>query len=251
MLGLSFVIIVIYFFLFFIVGTLIKNNSIVDMGWGLGFVILNLIFYFMFEHTLGTLLFTVLLTIWGVRLFLHIYKRNYGKPEDFRYAAWRKEWGEWVVLRSFFQVYLLQAVFMWVVAMPIQTMYPPMYSVNWLTIAGLLLWCIGFFFEVVGDQQLSDFIKNTENKGKIIETGLWRYTRHPNYFGEAVIWWGLALISYSLSGNPLSFIGSGFITFSLCFISGVPLLEKRNASKPGYAEYKRKTSVFIPWFVKK
>lgn len=248
---LSFLIISVYFFLFFLVGTFIRNNSIVDMGWGIGFVILNLILTFLYPITLGTFIFTVLLTIWGLRLFLHIFKRNFKKPEDFRYASWRKEWGKWVILRSFFQVYLLQAVFMWVVAFPIHTLYPAKQPITYLTILGVLIWIVGFAFEAIGDKQLSNFIHNPSNKGKIIETGLWKYTRHPNYFGEATLWWGLALISYSLSCNGLSFIGSAFITFSLCFISGVPLLEKRNASKPGYDEYKRKTSVFIPWFPKK
>ncbi|MEG0177079.1 DUF1295 domain-containing protein [Anaerorhabdus sp.] len=248
---LSFIIVVVYFFLFFLVGTSIRNNSIVDMGWGIGFVILNLILYLINQQTIGSFLFTILLSIWGVRLFIHIFKRNIGKPEDFRYAAWRKEWGKWVVLRAFFQVYLLQAIFMWIVAFPIHTMYPVRQSINYLTIIGMIIWLIGFGFETISDKQLSTFVSNPQNKGKIIETGLWRYSRHPNYFGEASLWWGLALISFSLSNNGLSFIGSAFITFSLCFISGVPFLEKRNASKPGYTEYKRKTSVFIPWFVKK
>ncbi len=90
-----------------------------------------------------------------------------------------------------------------------------------------------------------------ENKGKVIESGLWKYSRHPNYFGEAVIWWGLATISFSATMNYISFIGAAFITFSLLFISGVPLIEKRNATKAGYQEYKKRTSVFIPWFPKK
>lgn len=221
------------------------------MGWGIGFVILNLVLLIIYQFTIGTLIFSLLLTIWGLRLFLHIYKRNIGKPEDFRYATWRKEWGKWVVLRAFFQVYLLQAIFMWIVSLPIQSLYPPRNEFNLLSMIGIIVWVIGFSFEAIGDKQLSDFIQQPENKGKIIETGLWRYSRHPNYFGEATLWWGLALISFSLSSNWISFIGSAFITFSLCFISGVPLLEKRNANKPGYAEYKRKTSVFIPWFNKK
>lgn len=245
-------IIFIYFFIFFIAGTFLKNNSIVDIGWGIGFVILNYALMGITKKVdIITLIFSILVSLWGLRLFVHIYSRNHGKPEDFRYAAWRKEWGKWVVVRSFFQVYLLQAIFMWVVSLPIQALYGSTTQLHGLLLVGVMVWIIGFLFESISDRQLKQFISNPTNKGRIIETGLWKYSRHPNYFGEAVIWWGLALVSFSGSCNYLSFIGSAFITFSLLFISGVPLIEKRNENKEGYQEYKMRTSVFIPWFPKK
>lgn len=248
----SFIVISIYFFMFFLAGTWLKNNSIVDIGWGVGFIFLNTVLLVSSNNINSiTVIFSLLLSVWGLRLFTHIYSRNHGKPEDFRYAAWRKEWGKWVVLRSFFQIYLLQAIFMWIVSLPIQTLYLSTSKLHWLLIVGIGMWLIGFIFESVADSQLKTFVMNSENKGKVIETGLWKYSRHPNYFGEAVIWWGLATISFSATMNFISFIGAAFITFSLLFISGVPFIEKRNATKVGYQEYKKRTSVFIPWFPKK
>lgn len=246
------VIILICFLILFIIGTLLKNNSIVDMGWGIGFIIANFgLIIYRGEITVPSLLNLILISIWGLRLFGHIFYRNYNKPEDFRYAKWRKEWGKWVVVRSFFQIYLLQALFMWIVSFTYIFMYPVRYCNLLLYFAAFMKWLIGFIFESVSDRELSRFMSKPENKGQVLTTGLWKYTRHPNYFGEATMWWGIAFISFAASGSLLPFIGSAFITFSLLYISGVPILEKRNQNKPGYQEYKAKTSKFIPWFPKR
>ncbi len=250
----SIIVLFVYFFLFFLVGTLIKNNSIVDMGWGIGFVILAW-FTTLRSGNLGgaNLLITILISIWGVRLFYHIMKRNLGKEEDFRYAKWREEWGKWVVLRAFFQVYMLQGVFMFIVALPvilINTRDTPG-GISLFALIGLGIWIIGFFFESVGDYQLKKFKENPKNKGKIMSSGLWKYTRHPNYFGEATMWWGLAIISVSAGGSPAVFVSPIVITYLLLFVSGVPMLEKSFDKRPGYQEYKEVTPKFFPWFPKK
>lgn len=247
------ILIFIYFLLFFIAGTVIKNNSIVDTGWGIGFVIVA---WFLLTSTptpsIPLIAMTFLVSIWGLRLFYHILKRNVGKPEDFRYASWRKEWGNWVIPRAFFQVYMLQGFFMFVISAPLllarDTNIAP---INALLYIGILVWLIGFIFEAVGDHQLKVFIQNPDSRGKLMMTGLWAYTRHPNYFGEATMWWGIFLISLSAGASLLAIVSPLTITLLLLFVSGVPLLEASMKKKPGYEEYARKTSVFVPWFPKK
>lgn len=243
----------VYFLIFFIVATAIRNNSIVDIGWGLGFVITA---WFLQVRSpalmVPQLMITVLTTVWGLRLFYHILKRNLRKEEDFRYAQWRRDWGKWVIPRAFLQVFMLQGLFMYIISLPAllvsgtdgsQLTVP-------LVASGALIWGVGFYFESVGDAQLKRFIADPANRGQLMTTGLWRYTRHPNYFGEAVQWWGLALIALGGGASWLSFISPVTITFLLLFVSGVPLLEKSMAKKPGYSEYARKTPIFFPWFPK-
>ncbi len=244
----------VYFLLFFVVGTIIKNNSIVDIGWGIGFVILAW-YTTLRSGNLGgaNLLITLLISIWGIRLFYHIIKRNLGKGEDPRYAKWREEWGKWVVPRAFFQVYMLQGVFMFVVSLPvilINHRETPA-DITVFSILGLAIWGIGFFFESVGDYQLKKFKENPENKGKIMKSGLWKYTRHPNYFGEATMWWGIAIIAVSVGTSIAVFASPIVITYLLLYVSGVPMLEKKFEKRPGFQEYKEKTPKFFPWFPKK
>ena len=243
----------IYFFLFFLVGTLIKNNSIVDIGWGIGFVIISWYAWWTRKPVpIPVTVMTLMVTVWGLRLFYHIIRRNWGKPEDFRYAQWRKEWGRMVIPRAFLQVYLTQAFFMLVVALGIIFAgTDPNYWNPSLTGLGALIWIIGFYFEAVGDWQLEVFKKNPNNKGKIMTEGLWKYTRHPNYFGEAVMWWGIYILSRA-SGAPFwVIISPAVITYLLVFVSGVPMLERAMIKRPGFKEYAEKTSVFVPWFPKK
>lgn len=242
----------IYFFAFFILGTAIKNNSIVDQAWGIGFVLIAV--YSMLR--LGnygpiSLLITLLVALWGLRLFYHIMKRNFGKPEDFRYAQWRKDWGKTVVIRSFFQVYMLQGVLMMLIAFPVVLTHEQAnQSITAWTLIGVAIWLIGYFFEVVGDAQLRAFKQNSDNKGKLMTTGLWAYTRHPNYFGEAVMWWGIFIIALSAGASLISIISPIAITYLLVFVSGVPLLEKAMVGRPGFEEYANRTNKFIPWLPK-
>lgn len=246
-------VIFIYFFAFFVVGTLIKNNSIVDQAWGIGFVLIA--FYSMLalqNFNTVSIITTTLVTLWGGRLFYHIMRRNFGKPEDFRYANWRREWGKYVIPRAFFQVYMLQGLFMLTIGFPIVLIHEKLGStVNWLTWAGVLVWGLGYFFEVVGDAQLKQFKSKPESKGKLMTTGLWAFTRHPNYFGEAVMWWGIFIIGQSVQISILSIISPIAITYLLYFVSGVPMLEKAMKDRPGFEAYAKRTNKFIPWFPKK
>ena len=261
-----------YMFFFFMLGTTLKNNGIVDVGWGLGFCVLALLLipiYDVNEPGNRQSLMLLLVLIWGIRLSLFLFIRNVGKPEDFRYAQWRKEWGKWVVVRSFFQVYMLQGLFMLVIAIPILLVYNYVYieypedglihqlarrdSYKDLVITdyiGAGIFAIGWLFEAVGDQQNFNFKKNPANEGKVMKYGLWKYTRHPNYFGECLIWWGIALVAVQSQYGYLAFISPVIITFLLLKVSGIPMLEKKYDNNPEYQEYKKHTSAFIPWFSK-
>jgi len=228
---------------------LIRNASIVDIFWGIGFVIIAWLDYAISPFMSSTKwLLLILVTIWGLRLALHIGIRNWGKPEDFRYAKWREESGPrwwWV---SFFKVFLLQGILMWIIAAPIISIrvtdgIPPLSP---LAVLGALVWAYGFFFEAVGDWQLARFKANRANKDKLMTSGVWKYTRHPNYFGDAAQWWGFYLIALS-AGSWWTIFSPAIMTYLLVRVSGVAMLEKTMKGKPGYKEYARKTSAFIPW----
>jgi len=196
-----------------------------------------------FNHIRGIAL-SVMVTLWGLRLAFHIGARNIGKPEDERYQNFRKEAGSSYWWYSFFKVFLLQGIIMWNLS-----------SIFWLThnseiptlglfeYIGIGFFVVGFFFETLGDWQLQQFKKNANNKGKVMNKGLWKYTRHPNYFGEAVIWWGFFLFALGTKGGWLYIFVPIFMNFLLRFLSGVPMLEENLLkSKPKYKEYMRKTS---------
>ncbi|MCJ7679308.1 MAG: DUF1295 domain-containing protein, partial [Candidatus Aminicenantes bacterium] len=171
---------------------------------------------------------------------------------DFRYAKWRKEWGRWFVLRSYFQVFILQGVLMGIIALPILLVNASMKpGLTWLDGLGVAVWVIGFCFETMGDLQLARFKKNPSNKGKIMTSGLWRYTRHPNYFGESAMWWGIFLITLSVPGGWVGVVSPVLITFILLFVSGVRMLEKKYGDNPEFQAYAERTSVFIPFPPKK
>lgn len=250
--------ILIYMCFWFVLGTLKKNNGIVDIAWGLGFVLNSwMLFYLGIDSYYGSganlhsVLILTLITLWGLRLFFHIARRNIGKAEDFRYAKWRKEWGKWVEIRAFFQVYMLQGLIMFLMLVPtVQVYVLGGTNLDWVAYLGLGLWVLGFLFEVIGDYQLSQFIK-VKKKGQIMQTGLWKYTRHPNYFGEALLWWGVSLLVFDATGSPWSFMTAIIISYLLRFVSGVPMLEKKYEGRPEWESYKKKTPVFVPWFPKK
>jgi steroid 5-alpha reductase family enzyme len=243
-------ILLIYFSLFFVLGTVLRNNGVWDVGWGIGFVILAwFLLLTRLPASLAQLTVTLLVTVWGVRLFTHILKRNWGKPEDFRYANFRREWGKWAVPRAFFQVFMLQGVLMYLIALPFILGVPGPGATNpWLYALGLTVFAVGFFFEATGDYQLAAFLRDPSHRGQLMTGGLWRYTRHPNYFGEATLWWGIFLIAVSGGVTPLAVISPITITLLLLFVSGVPPLEKSMKNREGYAEYAKHTSIFFPWF---
>jgi len=253
----SFLLVAVFIFLFmtvvFCLALIKKDNSIVDTAWGLGFIGVAILTFFLREGwTIRHIFMSGLVLIWGMRLAIHIVIRNRGRGEDFRYAKWRQEWGRWFVLRSYFQIFLLQGVFLFVIALPIVFVNfsdrPDLTLVDFL---GVCVWCIGFVFEAVGDYQLRRFKKRPENKGMIIKTGLWKYTRHPNYFGEAAIWWGIFLLALSVENGWIAILSPLLITFLLLRVSGVAMLEKKYAGNAEFEAYAKRTNAFFPWFPKK
>jgi len=189
----------------------------------------------------------VLVCVWGFRLSYHIYSRNRGKPEDFRYLQWRKEWGKTFFWRSYLQVYVLQALLLLIISSPL--LWTALYNPSWspFTTAGMAVWGIGFFFQSVGDYQLAEFVK-TKKPGEIMQTGLWKYSRHPNYFGEILMWWGLFVMVLPMPYGYAMLISPVTITLLLVYVSGVPMLEKKYADNPAYQEYKKRTSALVPKF---
>lgn len=229
------------------------RNDVADIAWGGGFVCAAFTAYIIGgTNEARTLLALALVTIWGLRLMLHIGWRNRGKPEDHRYKAWREEWGDSFLVRTFLQVFLLQGLLLLVISLPVTwsiTNQGP--TLNILDAIGFCIWLFGFLFEAIGDFQLLKFKGTPANKGKIITSGLWRYTRHPNYFGEVTLWWGIFLISLSVPGSFWTIIGPLTITYLILKVSGTPMLEKRFADHPEYADYIKNTSAFFPLIPKK
>ena len=243
----SALIIFIYASFWFIVSIILKRNDIADIAWGLGYILLAVYYWMTTETSARAIILYLLIFIWGIRLAVHIYKRNKGKKEDFRYLNWRKQWGRFFYVRSFFQVYLLQGFLLLMIVCPLTIVSSyTQTNINVLDYIGILIWLIGFYFEVVSDQQLFHFTRNPENKGKIIQHGLWKYSRHPNYFGEVTMWWGVFLIAYNSFNGMYALISPVLITLLILFVSGVPMLEKKYESNPEYQDYKKRTSKFFP-----
>ncbi len=238
-----------------VVSVVVKNVSIVDMFWGFGFVLASSYYFYATEgFEVRKLLVMTMVAIWGIRLSVYLAWRNYGKGEDFRYQEFRRKYGEkrywWL---SFFQTFLLQGVLMWLISVPLlgAQFNSNDSSLNVFDFLGIFFWVVGFVFESGGDFQLARFKANPLNKGKVLNTGFWKYTRHPNYFGDSAVWWGFGFLSLA-SGSYLPIIGSVLMTLLIIKVSGVALLEKTlKTQKTEYAEYIRKTSVFIPWFPKR
>jgi steroid 5-alpha reductase family enzyme len=233
----------------------IKNASIADTFWGLGFVLVAWITFLGADGYLGRrVLLTLLVTAWGLRLALHIGIRSWGKGEDRRYRTWRRQYGKRFWWVSLFTVFLLQGALLWVISLVAQvgqwSLKPNRFI--WLDGAGLLIWAVGFFFEALGDYQLAAFKKNPANKGKAMDQGLWQYTRHPNYFGECLMWWGIFLVTLATPGSLWTMVSPITITFLLLKVSGVTLLERTIVeTRPEYRKYQERTSAFIPWFPKR
>lgn len=237
-----------------IASVFLKNASIVDPFWGLGFVLAAIFYFFSIDEiTTRSVIVMTLVTIWGLRLSIYLFLRNAGKGEDFRYQNFRKSYGEhrywWV---SFFQVFLLQGILLWLISAPLLgAIYFSDNELNAFDYTAILIWFIGFAFEAGGDYQLAKFKSNPANKGKVLDTGFWKFTRHPNYFGDSAVWWGYGLFSIA-AGCNLAALGSVLMTALIIKVSGVALLEKSlKETKPQYQDYIRRTSSFLPWFPKK
>lgn len=248
------IVLCIYFTGLFALAQYLKDNSIVDIAWGFGFVIVAVTGYLVMpEPTRVSQLTVLFVSIWGGRLALHLAKRNIGKGEDFRYVNMRKRWGtHFAKLKAFLNVFVLQGVLLMIVSMPILfVMTGTSNQFYWWNAVGILFWIIGFAYEVIGDYQLAQFKKNPNNKGKLLTTGLWSTTRHPNYFGEAFLWWGIFLVTLNEGRNAWGIIGPIVITLLLLFVSGVPLLEKKYEQRADFKIYAKKTAMFVPFIGKK
>lgn len=243
----------VYVNILFIYSLVHKRNDVADIGWGIGFLIialasLNFDYHFRGALDIRSVIFTALVAIWSIRLSSHIWIRNRKKSEDWRYNQWREEWGKLFYVRSYLQVYILQGIFMLLVSLPVMygitTHYPIFPTV--FDVLGILVFIIGFLYETVSDAQLARFLKNPDNKGKLMTSGLWRFSRHPNYFGEITLWWGIFLITLNTPAIIFTFVGPLCITLLITKVSGVPLLEKKFESHPDWEEYKKNVSKLIP-----
>ncbi len=247
-----------FFFIGFIIAQIKNDNSIADIIWGLSFVVFalfNTVYSVLVNTwTWPTLVLNALILIWGLRLFLYIGIRNWNKGEDFRYVNMRKKWGtRFPRFKAFINVFMIQGFFQYVIGLSIIFIHGfPKTELNAISIVvlliGVLIWIIGFIFEALGDSQLKAFLKKPDNRGKIMDQGLWRYTRHPNYFGEATMWWGVFVTMIAVT-EPIGWIAllsPITITWLLLFVSGVPLLEAKYKDNEAFQAYAKKTSVFFP-----
>ncbi|TFF99927.1 MAG: DUF1295 domain-containing protein [Promethearchaeota archaeon] len=237
-----------YMLFAFLVGTLKKDNSVIDVFYGGGFILVawsTLILKGV--YSLRSIIATILVTIWGIRLATYVLIRNWGKGEDKRYQNMRERWEGNVLINSLFRIYLFQGLILFLVVFPVSFLNassnPPLWFLDFI---GIGIWGVGFFFETVGDIQLYRFLNDPANQGKVFDGGLWRYTQHPNYFGEVTQWWGLYIVALSVPFGFISIFGPAIITYMIINVSGVKLLDKSFEGDSEYAKYKRRTSQFIP-----
>ena len=232
----------------------LRDASIVDIFWGVGFILLT---WFYFAQTDGFqergVLVCGLVTVWGLRLSLYILRRNWGKGEDVRYRKWREQAGGRFWWISFFKVFIVQGFLLWLISAPLlaaqfSRLPAQLTALDWL---GASVWLVGFLFETIGDWQLTRFRKNPANAGGVLRRGLWGYTRHPNYFGEATLWWGYFLSAVATPGGLWTIFSPALMTWLLVSVSGVAMLERNLLkNKPEYLAYTQSTSAFVPWFPK-
>jgi steroid 5-alpha reductase family enzyme len=229
-----------------------RDVTIADIWWGAGFPLLAWLYCVASPplHPRGALVAS-LLTVWGARLAAHIALRHRGQPEDARYASIRQSYGPSFWWKSLYVVFWLQGVLMWFIAWPV------LIAIQWsndtplgaLDVLGGVLFAIGLACETIGDEQLRRFRADPRNRGRVLDLGLWRYTRHPNYFGDALAWWGLFAIAASVPGGIATIASPVLMTLLLLKVSGVSLLERGlTQTKADYADYIARTSAFVPWF---
>jgi steroid 5-alpha reductase family enzyme len=235
----------------FLVALRVGRHAVVDVAWGLGFVAVSATSYLLSAgqgDDTRRLLVLVLTSVWGLRLAWHIWRRSRGHGEDPRYDALLAKAPGSRTGYALRQIYLTQALVLWFVSLPLQVAAFQTPAPNWLTWLGVAVWAVGLFFEAVGDHQLHRFRTDPASKGKVLDTGLWRYTRHPNYFGDACVWWGLSLVAFSAWPGVLTLLSPVVMTWLLANGTGKPLLEKGMSSRrPGYDDYVARTSGFFPW----
>ncbi len=227
----------------------LRNASIVDLVWGLGFVLVAWSVRLTVDgNSARQWLLVAMVTVWGLRLSAYLAWRNHGNGEDYRYRAMRKRWGArfwWVSLAT---VFVLQGVLMWIVSIGVQLgQVPDSPGLGILAAVGVVVWAVGLGFEAIGDAQLARFKADPANAGTVMDRGLWRYTRHPNYFGDACVWWGIALVAAESGLGAVGIVGALVMTVLLRRVSGVTLLEKSlTKRRAGYDDYIARTSPFVP-----
>jgi len=232
-----------------VISLVVKNASIVDIVWGLGFAVTSWVLALTIDgDSTRQILLAIMVGVWGVRLGGSLAKRNIGHGEDWRYKAMRKKKGSKFGLISLVTVFGLQGVLMWIVSLPVQFgNADDTPGVGPLAVMGIIVWITGLSFEAVGDMQLARFKKNPDNAGKVMDKGLWSLTRHPNYFGDALLWWGIGLVGAETGSGVIGLVGPLVMTVFLLRVSGVPMLERSLMKRrEGYAEYVARTSGFIP-----
>lgn len=253
LLGYAIIVVVCLMHVLFVYAWAKKDNSIIDPWWGIGFALIALVTLvasglYLPRH----LLITVMTLMWATRISVHLYMRNRGKPEDPRYAKWREQWGDTVVWRSYLQVFMLQGLFMLIIALPIIVVNASMQQgLTWLDFTGFMVWLLGICMEALADYQLKEYLKIPTHRGHIMQKGLWRYSRHPNYVGEMIIWWGMGIIAIQVPYGLIALASPVTITLLLRFVSGVPLAEEQLKKLPEFIDYAGKTNIFIPWFRRK
>lgn len=237
-----------YVTIWFGISHVLKRSDVADTAWGLGIAFVG----FIAAGAQGIptermTLLLILVAIWGIRLSARIYLKNRNKKEDPRYVLVSEKWGKWSLLIRYLQVFVLQGALMIVIGYPL--IHASVYDqggIGLLAVIGLLVWIVGFIFEALGDHQLDQFLKKPENKGKIMRYGLWKYSRHPNYFGEVTMWWGIFMILLEVPFGIWAIISPLMITFLILKVSGIPMLEKMFEGNPEFEEYRKTTSVFFP-----
>ncbi len=240
-----------FVFLQWVASVRLADASIVDRFWGTGFVLVAIVSLVLSgEPSDRSWLLLALVTIWGLRLSIYLSWRNWGTGEDYRYQAMRKRFGPGFKWSSLFIVFGFQGFLTWFISLPLQIALATDTGgpITWLDGLGAGVWLVGILFESIGDGQLARFKARPENKGVVMDRGLWRYTRHPNYFGDALLWWGMFLVASGVPEVAYTVASPAAMTFLLMRVSGVPLLERRlRKTRPGYARYIGATSAFIPW----
>jgi steroid 5-alpha reductase family enzyme len=231
----------------FIVSLIIKRNDIADIAWGPGIAIVGIMsILFSTLPSLTHIFIVSATTLWALRLAVRIGLRNSKKSEDPRYAQWRTAWGKWFFIRSYLQVYLLQGALMLIMGYPFLhvAIWHDTTSTFFLAI-GMILWLGGFLTEVVADHQLDRFISDPRNRGHILQTGLWKYSRHPNYFGEVTLWWGIWITIIPVSYGLYALVSPLLITILITTVSGIPMAERTLKDHPEFHDYKKRTSAFF------
>lgn len=249
--GICFAAAVAFMSVMFMVGRSVRRYDIVDTAWGLTFIVIALVcLYLATKPGLPTWLVTALVVVWGFRLSLHIFQRLLNSTrEDKRYTELRAKWRSGnEAVNVYFRIYVTQAVLATIVMTPVIIISSSSSSSSYLfPLTGAVIWLIGFVIEVVADRQLREFLSQPTNRGSLMTNGLWNYSRHPNYFGELTQWWGIGIIALSVPHGWLGLIGPIVLSYIIIFVSGVRLSERSFLGRPGWAEYKARTSVLLPW----